>query len=93
MGGQYDRIGGSVSPKYPHRKQNIETARRLLDEETENKKIEALEDGARVWEKQDTVWIEIMGRIRSFRQPNCPVCKKGRLHFAGTVRQTPEGPG
>jgi len=43
-----------------HRKENIETARRLLAQETENKKEEALEDGARVWEKQDTVWDEIL---------------------------------
>jgi len=72
------------------RKQNIDTARQLLSEETENKKTEALEDGTRVWEKQDTVWREILECIQNLRQPNCPVCKKGRLHFAGIVRQTPE---
>ena len=85
------RYFGIFSSRY--RKQNIETARRLLDEETENRKTEAIEDGARVWEKQDTVWSEILECIQNFRQPNCPVCKKGRLHFAGIVRQTPEDPG
>lgn len=85
------RYYGIFSSRY--RKQNIETARQLLSEETENKKTEALEDGTRVWEKQDTVWSEILECIQNFRQPNCPVCKKGRLHFAGIVRQTLEAPG
>jgi len=76
-----------------HRKENIETARRLLAQETENKKEEALEDGARVWEKQDTVWDEILELIGTCRQPNCPACKKGRLHFAGIVKGVPWGPG
>ncbi len=72
-----------------HRKENIETARQLLAQETENKKEEALEDGARVWEKQDTVWDEILKLIKNHRQPNCPACKMGRLHFAGIVRKYP----
>lgn len=76
-----------------HRKENIETARQLLAQETENKKEEALEDGARVWEKQDTVWDEILKLISTYRQPNCPACKRGRLHFAGIVREVPWEPG
>jgi hypothetical protein len=76
-----------------YRKQDIETAKQLLAQETETKKEEALEDGARVWEKQDTVWCEIRELIKNFRQPNCPVCKKGRLNFAGLVKDVPWEPG
>lgn len=76
-----------------HRKENIETAKQLLELEAENKKEEALEDGDRVWEKQDTVWDEILNLIKNHRQPNCPSCKKGRLHFAGIVRDVPWQPG
>lgn len=76
-----------------HRKENIEKAKQLLAQEAESKKEEALEDGTRVWEKQDTVWNEILKLIGTFRQPNCPACKKGRLHFAGIVREVPWEPG
>lgn len=76
-----------------HRKENIETAKQLLELEAENKKEEALEDGERVWEKQDTVWVEILKLISICRQPNCPSCKKGRLRFAGIVREVPWEPG
>jgi hypothetical protein len=76
-----------------HRKENIETAKQLLAQEAENKKEEALEDGNRVWEKQDTVWDEILKLISTCRQPNCPACKKGRLHFAGIVREVSWEPG
>jgi len=76
-----------------HRKENIENARELLAQEAENKKEEALEDGTPVWEKQDTVWNEIIELVSSYRQPNCPACKKGRLHFAGIVRDVPWEPG
>ncbi|GET28208.1 IS91 family transposase [Prolixibacter sp. SD074] len=73
------RYYGIFSSRY--RKQNIETAKQLLAQETENQKEEALEDGIRILEKQDTVWAEILECIQNFRQPNCPVCKKGRLRF------------
>jgi len=72
-----------------HRKQNLETAKQLLQQEAESRKEEALEDGCRIWEKQKTVWNEILECIRNFRQPNCPKCKKGRLHFAGLVKDVP----
>jgi hypothetical protein len=85
------RYYGIFSSRY--RKQNIETAKQLLEEEAAAKKEEALEDGARVWEKQDTVWCEIRELIKSFRQPNCPACKKGRLRFAGLVKDVPWEPG
>ena len=85
------RYYGIFSSRY--RKQNIETAKQLLAQEAENKKEEALEDGARVWEKQDTVWNEILELISSYRQPNCPACKKGRLHFAGIAREDLMVPG
>jgi hypothetical protein len=81
------RYYGIFSSRY--RKQNIETAKQLLEEEAAAKKEEALEDGARVWEKQDTVWGQINELIKNFRQPNCPVCKKGRLRFAGLVKDVP----
>jgi hypothetical protein len=68
-----------------NRKENIELAKRLLAEETETQTSEALEDGLSVWQKQGTVWDEISQAIRNYRQPNCPVCKKGRMRFAGIV--------
>lgn len=74
---------GILSPRY--RKKNIETAKKLLEEETQNQNCEALEDGLRVYQKQETVWNEISQAIQAYRQPNCPVCKKGRLRFAGIV--------
>ena len=76
-----------------HRKENIETAKRLLTEEAETKKGEALEDGSRVWEKQGTVWGEIVELIKTCRRPNCPACKKGRLRFAGIAREAQWEPG
>lgn len=85
------RYYGILSSRY--RKQNIETAKKLLEQETENKKEEALEDGNTVLEKQDTVWNEILECIQNFRQPNCPACKKGRLRFAGLVKDVPWEPG
>jgi len=85
------RYYGIFSSRY--RKQNIETAKQLLELEAENKKEEALEDGERTWEKQDTVWDEILKLIGTCRQPNCPACKKGKLHFAGIVREVPWEPG
>ncbi len=85
------RYYGIFSSRY--RKQNIETAKQLLAQEGKTKKEEDMEDGRRVWEKQDTVWCEIRELIKSFRQPNCPACKKGRLRFAGLVKDVPWEPG
>jgi hypothetical protein len=85
------RYYGIFSSRY--RKQNIETAKQLLEEEAQTKKEEDLEDGIRVWEKQDTVWVEILECIQNFRKPNCPDCKKGRLRFAGLVKDIPWEPG
>ena len=83
------RYYGIFSNRY--RKGNIETAQRLLEQESEDKKEEAVEDGQQVWEKQDTVWDGILQLIKNYRQPNCPACKKGRLHFAGLVKEGPPG--
>jgi hypothetical protein len=74
---------GIFSPRY--RKENIETAKKLLDQETQIHDSEAMDDGLRVYQKQDTVWNEISQAIRAYRQPNCPACKKGRMRFAGIV--------
>lgn len=74
---------GIFSPQ--KRKENIETSKRLLAEETQNHDCEALEDGLRVMQKQETIWDGISQAIRAYRQPNCPACKKGRLRFAGIV--------
>jgi len=74
---------GIFSPR--HRRENIETAKRLLEQETRVQDNEALEDGLRVWQKQQTIWDELAKAIRAYRQPNCPACKKGRMHFAGIV--------
>ncbi len=85
------RYYGIFSSRY--RKQNIEMAKQLLAQEGENKKEEAMEDDNRVLEKQDTVWDGILECIKNYRQPNCPVCKKGRLRFAGIVYEDPWEPG
>lgn len=74
---------GIFSPR--NRKENIATAKRLLEEESQYLDQEALEDGIRVMKKQQAVWAEISEAIAAYRQPNCPVCKKGRLRFAGIV--------
>jgi hypothetical protein len=77
------RYYGIFSSRY--RKQNIETARALLIQESELRDEQALEDGSQVWVKQDTVWKEILEKIQAYKKPNCPQCKKGRLHFAGVA--------
>ena len=85
------RYYGIFSSRY--RKENITLAKKLLDEESLEKKEEAFEDGCRVWEKQNTIWEGIMEIIRNYKKPNCPVCHKGRLHFAGIVREEIQGYG
>ena len=74
---------GIFSSRY--RKQNIETARELLNQETELRQVQTLEDVGKVWVKKDNVWNEILEKIREYKKPNCPNCKKGKLHFAGIV--------
>jgi hypothetical protein len=85
------RYYGIFSSRY--RKQNIELAREHLTQEQDDAKQEALEDGKQTWEKQHTVWNEILQIIRNYREPNCPHCHKGRLHFAGLVPRNHGGPG
>jgi hypothetical protein len=75
------------------RKQNIELARELLTQEQDDAKQEAIEDGKLTWEKQNTVWNEMLRIINNFRQPNCPHCHMGRLHFAGIVPPNHAVPG
>ena len=70
-----------------HRKENVAKAKALLSEEKTEQDREALEDGKRIWEKQDTVWTKIMEDIKRHSKLNCPVCKKGRMRFAGIVPQ------
>lgn len=77
------RYYGIFSSRY--RKQNIETARALLNQDSELRDELALEDGRQVWVKQNTVWKEILAKIQAYKMPNCPHCKKGRLHFAGVA--------
>jgi len=67
------------------RKVNIAKAKELLSEENSEKEREVLEDGNCVWEKQDTIWAKIMEDIVHHSKLNCPVCKKGRMRFAGIV--------
>jgi hypothetical protein len=85
------RYYGIFASRY--RKENIETAREHLLQEKELGTEQSLEDGQRVWEKQDTVWDEILEWIQKYRKPNCPECKKGRLRFAGIVPRTYSQPG
>lgn len=85
------RYYGIFSSRY--RKHNIQTCKQLLAHEAENQKEEAVEDGSPVLKKQDTVWDEIKLLIQNFRKPNCPACKKGRLRFAGEVKNVSMVPG
>ena len=71
-----------------HRKANIEKANKFLSEESWDQQQERMEDGKQIWEKQDTVWEEIMQDIKMHVQVNCPVCKKGRMQFAGIVYES-----
>jgi hypothetical protein len=75
------------------RRQNIELSRKLLIQEQDDAKQETFEDGKQTWEKQDTVWNELLQIISNYRQPNCPHCHKGRLYFAGIVLRTYWEPG
>lgn len=75
------------------RKENINTARQVLQQEKQDNIEQNIEDGIQVYEKQDTVWKEILACIRNFQKPNCPKCKKGRMLFAGIVRDGPWKPG
>ncbi len=60
-----------------HRQANI--AKAHLMQEQQQEKTEAIEDGRQTWEKQDTVWKQIMQQINTAIKCNCPVCKKGRM--------------
>lgn len=71
-----------------HRKANIEKSKKFLLEESREQKQESVEDGKQVWEKRDTVWTEIMQDIKTRLQFNCPICKKGRMRFAGIVNES-----
>jgi len=64
---------------------NIAIAKAFLWEEHQEKKREAIGDGRRSWEKQDTVWEVIMHEIKNVINYNCPICKKGRMCFSGMV--------
>lgn len=75
------------------RKENIETARQHLVQEQELAGEQAIEDGLRVWGKQDPVWNEILQIIMNYRKPNCPHCHNGRLRFAGLVPRNHCEPG
>lgn len=77
------RYFGIFSSRY--RKENIVLSKNLLQQETILRQEEDLEDSFPVFEKQDTVWNDIMMMIKNYKMPNCPVCKQGRLHFAGIV--------
>ena len=71
------------------RRENIKKSKVLLTEEKAWKREEDIEDGLPVWEKQDTVWSKIMEDIKQQSKLNCPVCKKGRMQFAGKVFEAP----
>jgi hypothetical protein len=75
------------------RRQNIDLAKRILEQEVLERNQESLEDGCCVRGKQDAVWNEILQMILNYRKPNCPLCHKGRLHFAGIVPRNHGAPG
>jgi hypothetical protein len=75
------------------RRQNIDLAKSILQQEVLERNQESLEDGCCVRGKQDAVWNEILQMILNYRKPNCPLCHKGRLHFAGIVPRNHGAPG
>lgn len=75
------RYFGIFSSRF--RKENIHLAKELIEQDLLLKREEAIEDGLTVFERQDTIWNEIMQAILNLQKPGCPVCKKGLLHFAG----------
>lgn len=77
------RYYGIFSSRY--RRENIENARQKLDDEQLQYNLEAVEDGRKIWVKQNIVWVEILKMIHEHKNPNCPKCNKGRLRFAGIV--------
>ena len=79
------RYYGIFSSRY--RKHNIENAKTLIREENDLQTEQQIEDKGQAWQKQDTVWNEILQMILAYKPPNCPLCKKGRMVFAGIVPQ------
>ena len=73
------------------RKKNILKLKELLLEEKVEQKQENIEDGKQAWEMQDTIWTENMEEIKKHIKMNCPVCKKGRMRFAGIAPAEPPG--
>lgn len=73
------RYYGILSNRY--KKENIRLAKQLLEQEAIERKQEDLADGLDTYEKQDTVWNEILEMIRVRRCPNCPQCKKGYMRY------------
>ena len=74
-------------------KENISLAKEHLKEQKDMSRQEALEDGRQIWEKQNTVWDEILKMIQNQKKSNCPKCKKGYLMFAGMVPPEKFNPG
>ena len=72
-----------------YRKENIRKARECIQAEEALRDEQRREDGQRPWEKQDPVWEEILQKILTWKKPNCPACKQGRLVFAGLVKESP----
>ena len=58
-------------------KKSILKLKELFSEEKTEQKLEDIEDDKQTWEKQDTIWVEIMEGIKKYLKLNCPVCKKG----------------
>ena len=85
------RYYGIFSSRY--RKENILLCKTMLEQDKQLVKQESLEDGKVVWQRQDTVWDEILHLIDGFRKPNCPACKQGFLHFAGVAPGLRKKPG
>lgn len=75
------RYFGIFSSRY--KKENIDLAKKLLEQENINGQEEDMQDKGFAFKRQDTVWNEIMQMIKTYKKPNCPVCKKGKMRFAG----------
>ena len=74
------------------RKKNISLAKSLLENETILKKEEDMEEGTQTWDKQEnSIWGQVLEMIINYKKPNCKVCKKGRMVFAGIIKYANTG--
>jgi hypothetical protein len=85
------RYYGILANRY--RKPNVTKIKEILSKQHNIAVEEAIEDGETQWVENDPVWKEIRELIRTFKRPNCPACKKGRMTFLRKVPNDQLEPG